>query len=46
MIELLTVMLAVDGKEFFENPAYLLGIPLLGDYLEEGLSQLGYSCGD
>ena len=23
---------------------YLLGIPLLGDYLEEGLSQLGYSC--
>ena len=25
---------------------YLLGIPLLGDYLEEGLSQLGYSCGD
>lgn len=24
--------------------AYLLGIPLLGDFLEEGLSQLGYSC--
>ncbi len=23
---------------------YLTGIPLLGDYLEEGLSQLGYSC--
>ena len=23
---------------------YLLGIPLLGDFLEEGLSQLGYSC--
>ena len=23
---------------------YLLGIPLLGDYLEEGLAQLGYSC--
>lgn len=23
---------------------YLLGMPLLGDYLEEGLSQLGYSC--
>ncbi len=22
---------------------YLIGIPLLGDYLEEGLSQLGYS---
>lgn len=26
--------------------AYLLGIPLLGDYLEEGLSALGYSCED
>ncbi|MDP6389090.1 MAG: DUF3775 domain-containing protein [Alphaproteobacteria bacterium] len=24
--------------------AYLTGIPLLGDYLEEGLSVLGYSC--
>jgi hypothetical protein len=23
---------------------YLLGIPLLGDFLEEGLSALGYSC--
>lgn len=23
---------------------YLLGIPLLGDFLEEGLSLLGYSC--
>ncbi len=23
---------------------YLTGIPLLSDYLEEGLSQLGYSC--
>ena len=23
---------------------YLLGIPLLGDYLEEGLTLLGYSC--
>ncbi|MCE2509367.1 MAG: DUF3775 domain-containing protein [Alphaproteobacteria bacterium] len=26
--------------------AYLIGTPLLGDYLEEGLSQLGYSCED
>ena len=26
--------------------AYLLGIPLLGNYLEEGLSQLGMSCED
>ncbi len=25
---------------------YLTGIPTLGDYLEEGLSQLGYSCED
>lgn len=25
---------------------YLLGMPQLGDYLEEGLSQLGYSCED
>jgi len=24
--------------------AYLIGIPMLGDYLEEGLSALGYSC--
>ncbi len=29
MIELLTVILAADGKAFFSNPAYLLGIPLL-----------------
>jgi hypothetical protein len=26
--------------------AYLLGIPLLGDYLEEGLTQFGKSCAD
>jgi len=25
---------------------YLLGMPLLGDYLEEGLTMLGYSCED
>jgi hypothetical protein len=25
---------------------YLLGIPMLGDYLEEGLTALGYSCED
>lgn len=25
---------------------YLLGTPLLGDFLEEGLSMLGYSCED
>ena len=26
--------------------AYLLGMPLLADYLEEALSQFGYSCDD
>lgn len=25
---------------------YLMGMPQLGDYLEEGLSTLGYSCAD
>jgi hypothetical protein len=25
---------------------YLLGMPLVGDYLEEGLSMLGYSCAE
>jgi Protein of unknown function (DUF3775) len=24
--------------------AYLLGIPMMGDFLEEGLSMMGYSC--
>ncbi|MBL27554.1 MAG: hypothetical protein CMM50_08415 [Rhodospirillaceae bacterium] len=28
------------------GPSYLMETPLLGDYLEEGLSQLGYSCED
>lgn len=26
------------------SAAYLMGMPALGDYLEEGLSTLGYSC--
>ena len=26
------------------TPAYLLGMPMLGDFLEEGLGLLGYSC--
>jgi Protein of unknown function (DUF3775) len=26
--------------------AYLIGMPALGDYLEEGLAELGYSCAD
>jgi hypothetical protein len=28
------------------SAAYLIGMPALGDYLEEGLSELGYSCAD
>ncbi len=28
------------------RPEALMGKPLLADYLEEGLSQLGYSCED
>jgi len=28
------------------TPRYLLGMPLLGDYLSEGLAQFGYSCGE
>jgi hypothetical protein len=34
---------AVKDKHF---PSYLAGTPLLGDYLEEGLTSLGYSCAD
>jgi hypothetical protein len=29
-----------------DRPRYLLGTPLLGDYLEEGLAELGHSCED
>lgn len=29
-----------------DRPRYLLGTPLLGDFLEEGLSELGHSCED
>lgn len=28
------------------SATYLVGMPALGDYLEEGLAVLGYSCGD
>ena len=28
------------------SASYLLGIPTLGDFLEEGLAELGYSCSD
>ncbi|TVR98900.1 MAG: DUF3775 domain-containing protein [Rhodospirillales bacterium] len=30
----------------FRSPAVLMSIPLLSDYLEEGLSQIGLSCVD
>jgi hypothetical protein len=29
-----------------ETSVYLLGIPLLGDYLEDGLAEFGLSCDD
>lgn len=29
-----------------QSADYLIGIPTLGDYLEEGLAELGYSCTD
>lgn len=36
---------AEAASEHNERTAeYLIGIPLLGDFLEEGLSMLGYSC--
>jgi hypothetical protein len=33
-------------REQSEAADYLLGLPLLGDYLEEGFSILGHSCAD
>jgi hypothetical protein len=39
--------LAIARQEHNNRTAqYLLGLPLLGDYLEEGLSQFGRSCSD
>jgi hypothetical protein len=29
-----------------DSASYLIGMPSLGDYLEEGLAELGYSCGE
>ncbi len=36
------------ARERHRQPAspYLTGMPALGDYLEEGLEELGYSCSD
>ena len=33
-------------RESQDTVRYLIGIPLLGDYLEEGLNELGLSCTD
>jgi len=35
-----------EGLDEVHAGRYLIGTPLLGDYLEEGLSQLGISLGD
>lgn len=42
---LVTVAEARSRRET-ETSAYLLGIPLLGDYLEDGLAEFGLSCDD
>jgi hypothetical protein len=39
-----TVREEAAGAHNERTASYLLGIPLLGDFLEEGLSVLGYSC--
>ena len=35
-----------EGLDEVHVARYLIGTPLLGDYLEEGLSQLGHSLED
>jgi Protein of unknown function (DUF3775) len=35
-----------DERHRRRSSAYLMGMPALGDYLEEGLAELGYSCED
>ena len=37
---------AADAHKRQTTPRYLLGLPLLADYLAEGLDQLGLSCED
>jgi hypothetical protein len=39
-----TVRAEADAAYNGRTASYLLGMPLLGDFLEEGLSMLGYSC--
>ena len=33
-------------EHIHRTAAYLMGEPLIGDYLEEGLSQFGFSCAE
>ncbi|HUH86238.1 MAG TPA: DUF3775 domain-containing protein, partial [Stellaceae bacterium] len=38
---------ALADERHAQRPAsYLTGMPMLGDYLEDGLDELGYSCED
>lgn len=38
---------ALASERHAQRPAhYLTGMPMLGDYLEDGLDELGYSCED
>ena len=39
-----SVRAEASGASNGRTAEYLLGMPLLGDYLEEGVSLLGYSC--
>jgi len=41
-----TVRAEAAGAHNNRTAAYLLGMPQLGDFLEEGFSMLGYSCED
>jgi hypothetical protein len=41
-----TVREEAVGAHNERTASYLLGVPQLGDFLEEGLSMLGYSCED
>ncbi len=37
---------ALDDRPGTSTSSYLLGLPLLADYLDEGLNALGHSCGE
>lgn len=39
-------MAEAEGEPDRRRPHWFLGIPLLGDFLEEGLNAMGYSCED